>query len=73
MSKLPTVSASDCIKVFEKIGFYIHRQKGSHITMRRDDPRKSITIPNHKEIAKGLLRQIIKDAGLTVDEFNDLL
>ena len=73
MSKLPTVSASECIQVLEKTGFYIHRQKGSHITMRRSDPRKSVTVPNHKELAKGMLRKIIADAELTVDQFIELL
>lgn len=73
MTRLPIVSARECISALEKVGFYVVRQKGSHITMRRDDPFARVTIPNHKEIKKGMLRSIISQAGLTVDEFVALL
>ena len=73
MTKLPIISARDCIIALEKVGFYIARQKGSHITMRRDDPFARVTVPNHKELKKGMLRSIISQAGLTVDEFVALL
>lgn len=73
MAKLPVVSGQECIKALQKLGFNITRQKGSHITLRRADPPTRVTIPNHKEVKPGTLRHIIKDAGLTVDEFNDLL
>lgn len=73
MTKLPNVSARECIKVLEKVGFYIARQKGSHIMMRRDDPLSRTVVPNHKVIKKGTLRQILNDADLTVDAFVDLL
>jgi predicted RNA binding protein YcfA (HicA-like mRNA interferase family) len=73
MSKLPVISGSECIKVLEKIGFAVHRQRGSHITLVRQVPSTQLTVPNHKTIAKGTLRTIIRDSGLTVDEFVDLL
>jgi len=73
MSKLPTVSGKDCIKALEKIGFAVYRQKGSHITLVREDPAAQVTVPNHKTIAKGTLRNIIRQVDLTVDEFTDLL
>ena len=73
MSKLPVITARECIRALEKIGFYITRQKGSHIMMRRDVPPARTIIPNHKTLKKGTLKQIIDDAGLTVDEFLDLL
>jgi predicted RNA binding protein YcfA (HicA-like mRNA interferase family) len=57
----------------EKVGFYVDRQRGSHITMRRDDPRAEVVVPRHTAIAKGTLRNIIRKAGLTVDEFIQLL
>lgn len=57
----------------EKVGFAIHRQKGSHITLVRDNPKTQVTIPNHKQIARGTLRTIINQAGLTVEQFTDLL
>jgi predicted RNA binding protein YcfA (HicA-like mRNA interferase family) len=73
MSKLPVVSGADCIKALEKIDFVVNRQRGSHITLVRQDPSTQLTVPNHKTIAKGTLRSIIRDTGLTVDEFIALL
>jgi predicted RNA binding protein YcfA (HicA-like mRNA interferase family) len=73
VAKLPVISARDCIQALEKVGFYINRQKGSHITLRRDNPPGRVTVPNHKTMKPGTLHRVIKDAGLTVDEFVDLL
>lgn len=66
MPKLPVVSADECIRVWYKIGYVIDRQRGSHITLKRDDPPGRVTVPNHKELKPGMLRRIIRDAGLTV-------
>jgi predicted RNA binding protein YcfA (HicA-like mRNA interferase family) len=71
--KLPVVSARECIRALQKIGFEIDRQRGSHITLIRTDPPGRVTIPNHKEVKPGMLRRIIRDAGLTVAEFTALL
>ena len=68
MTKLPVLSGKDVLSILESIGYYVRDQKGSHIHLRHPT-RKPLTIPNHKEIARGTLRQIIKDAGLTVEEF----
>jgi predicted RNA binding protein YcfA (HicA-like mRNA interferase family) len=73
MSKLPVVSAAQCIRALEKTGFVVYRQRGSHITMVRTTPSAQTTIPNHKELDRGTLRAIIRQAGLTVDEFIALL
>jgi predicted RNA binding protein YcfA (HicA-like mRNA interferase family) len=73
MSKLPVISGAECIKALEKIGFVVNRQRGSHITLVRQEPLTQLTVPNHKTIAKGTLRTIIRDSGLTVDEFVYLL
>jgi len=52
----------------------VDRQRGNHIILRQTTtPHRRITIPDHKVIAKGTLRAIIREAGLTVDEFNKLL
>ena len=72
MSKLPIVFGKRVITVLMKIGYYIRDQEGSHIHLRKPD-RLSLTIPNHKEIARGTLRTIIRDAGLTVEKFTSLL
>jgi predicted RNA binding protein YcfA (HicA-like mRNA interferase family) len=73
MSKLPQVSGKECIKALGKAGFYIKRQKGSHIILCRDEPFAEVVIPNHKTLDKGTLRAIIRQVELDVDEFIDLL
>ncbi len=70
-TRLLPVSGRQMVKVFRKIGFQVARQKGSHIVMSKDD--LVLVIPNHKTVAKGTERALIKDAGLTIDEFNRLL
>ncbi len=68
--KLPVVSGADVIRVLERIGFERARQKGSHIALiRRTEPIKAITVPKHKELARGTLRAIIRQADLSVPEF----
>ena len=73
MPKLPVLSARECIAALEKAGFHVIRQRGSHITLRRDNPSARVTVPNHKELKTGMLRSIIRQAGMTVDEFLELL
>ena len=73
MSKLPVVSGAQCIKALERAGFVIYRQRGSHFTLIRADPKAQTTVPNHKELDRGTLRAIIRQAGLSVDEFVALL
>jgi predicted RNA binding protein YcfA (HicA-like mRNA interferase family) len=73
MTKLPRVSSRQCIRALAKVNFYFVRQTGSHITLRRDSPFAQTVVPESKELAKGTLRRIIRDAGLTVDEFVALL
>jgi predicted RNA binding protein YcfA (HicA-like mRNA interferase family) len=73
MSKLPSVSGRDVVKALAKVEFYYLRQTGSHIHIRRDKPFAQIAVPDHKELKLGTLRSIIRQAGLTVDEFIALL
>jgi len=73
MSKLPTISGTECVKALEKIGFYFKRQESSHIILRRNDPFAQVVVPNHKELDRGTLRAIIQQAGISVDEFVKLL
>ena len=73
MSKLPVVSGAECVRALGKVGFIVHRQRGSHITMVRKTPAAQTTIPNHRELDRGTLRAIIRQVGLTVDEFIALL
>ena len=73
MSKLPVISGRKCVKVLEKKGFCFKRQVGSHIVLRRDDPFAQLVVPDHKELDKGTLRAIIRQAGMSVDEFLERL
>ena len=73
MSRLPRLSGSDCVKALGKAGFYFKRQRGSHLILRRDAPFAQVIVPNHRELAKGTLRSIIRQAGLEVEEFEGLL
>jgi predicted RNA binding protein YcfA (HicA-like mRNA interferase family) len=73
MTKLPRISGRECVRALERAGFSVIRQRGSHIVMRRDDPFAQVVVPDHREIHTGTLRDIIRDAGLTIDEFIDLL
>ena len=73
MSKLPRLSGRKCVRALQKAGFYEKRQHGSHIILRRDDPFAQLVVSDHKELDRGTLRAIIRQANLTVDEFNKLL
>lgn len=74
MTKLPSVSGRELVKALAKIGYRQDHQRGSHIILRHQNPpNRRLTIPDHKEIAKGTLRNILREAGLTMDEFLQLL
>lgn len=73
MSKLPGISGRECVKALQKVGFFIKRQESSHIILRRDTPFSQLVIPDHKELDRGTLRAIIRQAGIAVDEFVRLL
>ena len=71
---LPILSGQEVVNVLKKIGYEKDRQRGSHIIVRQHKkPYRRITIPDHKEIAKGTLRAIIRESGLSVEEFIKLL
>ena len=74
MPKLPVVSGLEVAKALSKIGYEVDHQTGSHLILRQKEyPYRRITVPMHKELAKGTLRAIIRQAGLTVEEFLKLL
>ena len=74
MNAWPAVAGRAVVKALEKIGYVFDRQRGSHMILRQQSPpHRRLTVPDHKEVAKGTLRAIIRQAGLTVEEFNDLL
>jgi predicted RNA binding protein YcfA (HicA-like mRNA interferase family) len=74
VSVLPRISGREVVKARTRIGYEEDRQRGSHIILRQSSyPHRRITVPDHREIAKGTLRAVIREAGLTVDEFKALL
>jgi predicted RNA binding protein YcfA (HicA-like mRNA interferase family) len=72
VSRLPVCSGRDAVKAFGKVGYIIDHQTGSHIILRHPN-RRRLTVPDHRELAKGTLRALIREAGLTVDQFTALL
>ncbi len=75
MSGLPILSGKKIIKILSKLDFHISRQKGSHIILVKylKDRKMVVVVPNHKEIDPGTLLSIISQAGMTKEEFLDLL
>ncbi len=75
MSKrLPALKPREVISALEKAGWYVHRQKGSHLIMHKAGSSSIIVIPLHThDLPKGTLRGILSDAELSVEEFIELL
>jgi predicted RNA binding protein YcfA (HicA-like mRNA interferase family) len=69
MPSLPVLTGQEVVRVFESFGWSIARQRGSHIIMIKEGEVVTLSIPNHKEVARGTLRSLIRSANLTVDEF----
>lgn len=69
MAKLPILSGREIVKIFEGLGWEKSRQSGSHIVMVKPGHFATLSIPDHKEVAAGTLRSLIKAAGMTSDEF----
>ena len=74
MTKLPTVPSGELIRALERGGFEQVRQRGSHVRLRHPDGRVvTVSVHSGREVGKGLLRKILRDAELTVDDLLDLL
>jgi predicted RNA binding protein YcfA (HicA-like mRNA interferase family) len=73
VSKLPQLSGRECVRALERAGFLVRRQEGSHIILRRAEPFAQLVVPDHKELDRGTLRAIIRQSGLSVEEFIGLL
>ena len=69
MPKLPVLSSNDVLKILRKFGFRVHRQTGSHIHLWNEERKLLVTVPNHRELAKGTLISIMKQAKIERDEF----
>ena len=74
MSPLPIISGQEIVKAPKKLGFELDRQRGSYMMLRQSfEPYRRIVVPNHRNVAKGTLRSIIRETGLTVEDFQALL
>ncbi len=69
MPKLPTLSGREVVGALKRFGWEIARRRGSHVILVRDGSDNTLSVPDHKELDRGTLRSLIRDAGLTVDEF----
>ncbi|HEY0169636.1 MAG TPA: type II toxin-antitoxin system HicA family toxin [Pyrinomonadaceae bacterium] len=69
MASLPVLSGREVMKAFESFGWNVSRQSSSHIIMTKQGETVTLSIPDHREVAKGTLRSLIRAANLTVDEF----
>lgn len=72
MAALPVISGREAVRAFEKIGFKLHHQRGSHIILYHANGRH-LSVPDHRELDRGTLRALIRGAGITVEEFLELL
>lgn len=69
MASLPPLSGRDVVRVFSKDGWQMVRQRGSHIILVKQGHMATLSVPDHRELAKGTLRSLIRSSGLTVEEF----
>lgn len=74
MSQIPRdVSGRRLVTALERVGFYLLHQRGSHIILRRESPKATISVPDHRTLRVGTLRKIFAQAGLEVEELLKLL
>jgi predicted RNA binding protein YcfA (HicA-like mRNA interferase family) len=73
MATLPTLSGKEVVRAFENLGWEFSRQSESHMVLTKDGEIASLSVPNHKEVARGTLRSLVRAANLTVDEFVNAL
>ncbi len=69
MPPVPLLRPSEVIKIFEKLGWRVVRQRGSHIILTKTGQIATLSVPNHEQIARGTLRGLISKAGLTIEQF----
>ena len=72
MTRLPVVSGAEAVRRFERAAWTVARQKGSHVMMTHPGTIATLSIPQHRELDRGLLRALLRAAGISVEEFNAL-
>ncbi len=73
MSRLGNISGKDAVNAFRKAGWLSLGQVGSHLVMVKPGVRVNLSIPQHKELSVGTLRALIRNSGMTVNDFLELL
>ena len=71
MPKFPGLSGAQIVRALERLGFVVVRQSGSHIVMRRN--AQGCVVPNHKEVKVGTVNGVLRQAGVTAEEFNSVI
>lgn len=69
MPAVPVLSGKEVIQVFIRLGWQVTRQRGSHVVLTKEGEIATLSVPDHKEVARGTLRSLIRAANLTTDEF----
>lgn len=73
MPQLPVISGRKVRQAFEQAGWQFARQRGSHMVLIKPSSMASLSVPDHREVARGTLRSLIRASGMTVQEFIDLI
>ena len=73
MGRLNNISGKEAVKAFQRAGWQVVGQVGSHVVLTKPGVRANLSIPQHKELSVGTLRVLIRNANLSVDEFLELL
>jgi len=73
MPRLPVISGAEAVAAFQRAGWFVARQRGSHVVMLKPGHIASLSIPQHRELSPGTLRSLIRAAGITVEDFDSLL
>jgi predicted RNA binding protein YcfA (HicA-like mRNA interferase family) len=68
-SSIPTLSGREVVRAFSKAGWEMARQRGSHMVLVKQGQMASLSVPDHREVAKGTLRSLIRSSGMTVEQF----
>jgi len=72
MGRLPVVSGAEAVRIFETVGWTVDRRRGSHVILVKEGHPATLSIPDHKELARGTLRSLIRSAGMTTEDFENV-
>ena len=73
MPRLPVLSGAEVVRAFERAGWRLDRQRGSHAILVKPGQIASLSVPQHREVAPGTLRALVRASGMSVDEFISLI